>query len=185
MSESVIPSSEHGPAIVLRGPPGAGKTPVAEELRCRLAIPSAFVRLDDGWCAGERRFVGRGRYEDLHDPAAVLIVELGWGEPNPPSFFGATMNPAEWISVLEADRRRVLMFLLWTPLSETLVRKAGRMDLAYAAQAHERYDRGNACSSPAFLARLGSRYHETVIDTSTQTINETPAQILHSAGLCP
>jgi ribose 1,5-bisphosphokinase PhnN len=38
---------EQGVAIVLRGPRGAGKTPVIEELRSRLAIPSAFVRLDN------------------------------------------------------------------------------------------------------------------------------------------
>lgn len=181
----MISISEQGIAIVLRGPPGAGKTPIAEELRSRLTLSSAFVRLDDGWCAGEQRFLGQARYNDLHDPAAVLIVELGWGEPNPPSFFGATMNPAEWVAVLKADRRRVFMFLLWTPLSETLARKTGRMDLAYATQAHGKYDQGNACSSPAFLARLGGCYYETMIYTSTQTVNETAAQILRSVGLCP
>jgi CopG antitoxin of type II toxin-antitoxin system len=76
-----------------------------------------------------------------------LIGKLGWGEPNPPLFSGATINSEEWIAVLAAGRRRVFIFLLWTPLSETLARKMGRMGLAYAARMHGKYDHVTACSS--------------------------------------
>jgi hypothetical protein len=35
-------------------------------------------------------------------------------EPCDWSFSGATRNPREWISLLEADGRQILSFLLWT-----------------------------------------------------------------------
>lgn len=170
-------------AIVLRGPPGAGKTPIANAICSRISVPTKFVVLDEGWCAGEKRFDPTTRYDDLRSSADVLIVELGWAEPSPPLFAGATLNPSEWLRVLEEERRRVFMFLLWTPLGHTLARKTGRMDLLYAALAHERYMPGNVCSATAFAVRLGHRGNEVLHDTSMKSVDDVAEEVLRAAGI--
>lgn len=165
-------------AIVLRSPPGAGKTPVADEIRRRLRVTTGFVRLDDFWCPGEKRFAGHCRYWDLLDNSDVLIVELGYGEPSPEEFFGASRNPGEWLNILETAGREVFFFLLWIPVAETIRRKQGRMDPAYAREAHQRYDEGNVCSQTAFLTRLPRRFPELLIRTDQQPLQVTVDQIL-------
>lgn len=168
-------------AIVLRGPPGAGKTPVANELRRRIRGTTGFVRLDDFWCQGEKRFAGQCRYWDLVDNSDVLIVELGYGEPAPEVFFGATRNPGEWLSVLEAAGREVFFFLLSVPLAEAIERKQGRMDSAYVQVAHRRYDDGEVCSHEVFFSRVSKPFSEPLIRTDTQGtqwIEATVDQIL-------
>ena len=79
-------------ALILRGPPGAGKSTVAKILLA-LCPSSVWVELDRHWGKGEKRFLKSGRYWDLRDPRKVLIVELGWGEPLGGRFPGATRNP--------------------------------------------------------------------------------------------
>ena len=79
-------------AIVLRGPPGAGKSNVARALEL-LHSNSGRVELDQYWGIGEKRFVGSCRYWDLRNPPDFLIVELGYGEPDGEAFPGATKCP--------------------------------------------------------------------------------------------
>jgi hypothetical protein len=123
------------------------------------------------------------RYADLHCPSDVLVVELGWGEPDPPTFLGATKNPQEWMTRLEQDGRSVSLFLLWISRDLTVARKTGKMDPLYAALAHERYMPDRPCSSVGFLSRLQTPRTETVIDTSSQDVQTTAAQVMRSAGV--
>ena len=139
-----------------------------------------FVNLDDGWCSGEKRFRGQDRYSDLVDDADVLIVELGYGEPLPETFPGASRNPNEWMTVLQTSGRQVFLFMLWVPVAEAVTRKLGRMDAAYVRTAHRRYDQGGVCSQSVFLSRLGNPFVETMIRTDQQTPEATVEQILRT-----
>src|SRR5277367_1605436 len=74
--------------IILRGPPGTGKSTVADEIR-RIAISSsrtaAIVNLDNGWCADQRpaKQEGQEKYPELVGRTQdVIIVELAQGEPS-------------------------------------------------------------------------------------------------------
>jgi hypothetical protein len=165
-------------AVILRGPPGAGKTPVADELRKRGRGTTGFARLDDFWCFGEKRFAGHCRYWDLADNADALIVELGYGEPSPEVFLGASRNPGEWLTVLEAAGREVFFFLLWIPLAEALKRKQGRMEPNDVQIAHRRYDEGGVCSQAVFLPRFAKAFSEVLIRTDQQGLEATVDQIL-------
>ncbi len=42
-------------AVILRGPPGGGKTTVAEDLMHELGDRASLVNLDDGWGKDESR----------------------------------------------------------------------------------------------------------------------------------
>lgn len=80
-------------AIILRGPPGGGKTTTARKLIERLGDSRATkIVLDEWWSPGEPRFEGGpGRYRDLWGKTSdVLVLELGWGEPAGEAFLGAT-----------------------------------------------------------------------------------------------
>jgi hypothetical protein len=170
-------------AIVLRGPPGAGKTTIACEIRRRLKVTTGFVMLDTFWYPGEKRFEGHCRYWDLIDDCDALIIELGYGEPEPEKFFGATKNPGEWLHILEAGGREVFFFLLWAPIAESLLRKQGRMESSYAREAHQRYDDGNACSQSVFIPRLLRPVFEPLIRTDQHSIQATADQILAAVQL--
>ena len=102
-------------AVVLRGPPGAGKTTIGKKLvQSLLGIETDLIILDRGWGKGEYRFVGgSGRYADLRGHAsAVLALELGWGEPEGEEFAGATRNPREWYDVLQSEGRDIVLVRL-------------------------------------------------------------------------
>jgi predicted ATPase len=119
-------------AIILRGPPAAGKTKTTEALLQRLGLPSPPVpgkriSLDDGWGTGEIR-LSPDPYSDVAAASEeVVILELGCGE----IYFraqldsqacwlldarpGATRNPKEWVDLLKSQGRDTRSFLLWAP----------------------------------------------------------------------
>lgn len=168
-------------AIVLRGPPGTGKTTILNALQRHYRLPlNSHVTLDDFWFPGEKRFADHCRYWDLRDQPDVLLIELGYGEPLGEVFAGATKNPGEWVSILEADRREVFFFLLDIDKAECLRRVAARGNLAsqYTEMAWNRYAPGAVCSSAAFSSRIGSRHSEDVINTKDKDLAAAVKHIL-------
>jgi hypothetical protein len=103
-------------AVILRGPPAIGKSSVTKLLAAKI-LPGSTKRidLDDGWGKDQnRRFPpGERRYADLKTPEDLLVLELGCGEPGG-GLLGATLNPREWVSILESEGRQIHAFLLWT-----------------------------------------------------------------------
>lgn len=153
-------------AIVLRGAPGAGKSPVADALRERYTLPkSSHVSLDTFWGPGQKRFAGHCRYWDLRDQPDVLIIELGYGEPHGGSFLGATKNPREWVSILENDGREIFFFLLQVSQCEGQRRKKAKGDPVYSPEVYKRYEADGECSHTVFSALLGNGHLEEPIDT--------------------
>ena len=93
-------------------------------------------------------------------------------------FLGASRNPGEWLTVLEATGRAVFFFVLWIPLAEALKRKQGRMEPAYVTMAHRRYDEGGVCSQAVFCSRFARPVSELLIRTDQQQLEATVDQIL-------
>ena len=172
-------------AIVLRGPPGAGKTSLANALQALYRLPrNSHVVLDAFWGKGEKRIASSCRYWDLRDQSDVLIIELGYGEPLSESFTGATKNPREWISILENDGREVFFFLLQISQSEAVRRVSRRTDLTseYAQAAHDRYKEGGVCSSATFSALLSNGHSEETINTEETDLVTTVVRIVTKIG---
>jgi hypothetical protein len=119
--------SEQRIAILLRGRIGAGKTTVGRIIRKQFDISDdAFILLDQGWGRRppddwRRRARDANRYYDLANQSGrpIVLIELSWGED-------ATLNPREWLDLLEAQGRSVLYFRLVVSLRTSLARMIER-----------------------------------------------------------
>jgi hypothetical protein len=160
----------------LRGPPAIGKSSVTKLLAEKM-LPSSTkqIALDQGW--GQRqnwRFpAGDGRYADLKAPEDLLVLELGCGEPGG-GVLGATLNPREWVSVLESEGRQIHAFLLWTDYDtwqKRLLVKAPEGDPG----AHQFYRLFERQAWKDFPAKAAVR--EAVIDTTSITKEEVADRI--------
>jgi hypothetical protein len=170
-------------AIVLRGPPGGGKTTIAHALQDHFGLPRhSHIMMDDGWGTDQPRFTGIGRYADLRNQPDVLIIELGFGEPYGQAFPGATKNPAEWVRILKEEGREIFYFVLQLSLAQTIRRVRQRSDIPIevAELAHHRYDSGAVCSNEIFSSLVGAP--QQVIDTEQVNFKETIAKILTTVG---
>ena len=170
-------------AIVLRGAPGAGKSPVADALRGHYTLPkSSQVSLDTFWGPGQKRFAGHCRYWDLRDQPEVLIIELGYGEPHGRSFLGATKNPREWVSILENDGREIFFFFLQVSEDEGRRRKKAKGDPEYPPDVYKRYEGEGECSHVVFSALLGNGHPEEPIDTEKTNVAGMVDRIITKVG---
>lgn len=170
-------------AIVLRGAPGSGKSPVADALREPYPLSmSSHVSLDTLWGPGQKRFAGHCRYSDLRDQPDVLIIELGYGEPKGKSFLGATKNPREWVSILENDGREIFFFLLQVSQSEGDQRKKAKGEPPHHPEAYDRYEAGRECSHMVFSGLLGKGHSEETIDTEKTNVAGMVDRIVTKVG---
>jgi hypothetical protein len=115
-------------AIILRGPPGVGKSAVRNLLRSDLGQAARFINLDAYWGKNEWRYSQPDfRYADLllaTEP--VLLVELAWGEPDGLAFPGATRGANEWVKILRSAKREIFPFLLTAQWNDILARLTKR-----------------------------------------------------------
>lgn len=118
-------------AIILRGPPGVGKSAVCTAVRGHFGPDARHVNLDLYWGRGEWRYEQQEfRYADLQlAPEPVLVIELAWGEPDRLLFPGATRGAAEWIGILQRAGREVFPFYLtadWNDILKRLLERHGQ-----------------------------------------------------------
>lgn len=118
-------------AIILRGPPGVGKSAVRKVLQGHLGKSSRHIDLDSYWGKGEWRYAQpEFRYADLQLAAEpVVLVELAWGEPDGLDFPGATRGADEWMGILRWAGREIFPFFLtakWADILKRLTARHGR-----------------------------------------------------------
>lgn len=118
-------------AIILRGPPGVGKSAVRKSLQYRLGNSARHIDLDAYWGAGEWRYAQpEFRYADLQlAKEPVVVVELAWGEPDGLAFPGATRAADVWLGILQQAGRQVFPFFLsaqWSDILKRLTARHGR-----------------------------------------------------------
>jgi broad-specificity NMP kinase len=118
-------------AVILRGPPGVGKSAVRKQLQGQLGEAARYINLDAYWGKGEWRYAHpEFRYADLQLAAEpVLVVELAWGEPDGLTFPGATRGANEWIGILQTAKRAIFPFFLtadWSDILKRLTDRHGR-----------------------------------------------------------
>jgi broad-specificity NMP kinase len=125
--EDVSTSPVHK-AIILRGPPGVGKSAIRNVLRAHLGKSARYINLDAYWGKDEWRYSQPDfRYADLQlAKEPVLVVELAWGEPDGLTFPGATRGANEWMSILQKAKREIFPFFLTAEWNDILKRLTDR-----------------------------------------------------------
>lgn len=118
-------------AIILRGPPGVGKSAIRNLLRSQIGPAARSINLDAYWGRDEWRYAQPDfRYADLQlATEPVLLVELAWGEPAGLAFPGATRGASEWVEILQKAKRKIYPFLLIASWNDILKRLMERHPL--------------------------------------------------------
>lgn len=109
-------------AIVVRGPSGAGKTPLIKELARNLSkeITVRCIILDrHSGVSSNHRPRSYHNLDSLSEDC--ILIELGDGGD-------ATRNPHKWVDKLSSQGYSVYLFLLEAPLDELRKRTANRTD---------------------------------------------------------
>src|SRR3954466_7338745 len=124
-------SSHAAKAVILRGPPGVGKSAVRKVLQGHLGKSGRHIDLDAYWGRGEWRYAKpEFRYADLQlATEPVVVVELAWGKPDGLAFPGATRGADEWMGILRRAGRELFPFFLtaaWSDILKRLTDRHGR-----------------------------------------------------------
>ena len=175
-------------AIVLHAPPAVGKTEIWKRIKERF-LEASNISLDDGWGTGEGRYNGGdGRYADLAQAkSAILVVELGWGEPAGLASYGATRNAGEWVGVLQAAGRSIFPFLLWADYPDAVCRLRHRQ--AARRQPFSRVLEGVGVRAmyenkdPLFTFPSIADFTEVRINTTNRPYKDVAEEIMGIAGL--
>ena len=174
-------------AIILRGPPGVGKSAVRVVLREHLGQSARYINLDAYWGKGEWRYMEPAfRYADLQlATEPVLVVELAWGEPDGLVFPGATTGADEWIGILQRAKREIFLFFLtaeWTDILKRLRDRHGHDGhdnvLAELGRASFYEHKHHLFSYPAIPGIT-----ERTIDTTGKTADSVAKEIIKVAGI--
>lgn len=174
-------------AIVLRGPPGVGKSAVRDQLRRHLGRSARHINLDVYWGKGEWRYEQPAfRYADLQLAAEpVLVVELAWGEPDGLAFPGATRGAHEWMGILQRAKRETFPFFLtaeWEDILKRLTERHGQHAnhnvLAELGRASF-YEHGHSL----FRYPVVPGVTERTVDTTGKTAESVAAVIRKAAGV--
>lgn len=174
-------------AIILRGPPGVGKSAVRNLLRGHLGKSARHINLDAYWGKGEWRYTQpEFRYADLQlATEPVLVVELAWGEPDGLIFPGATRGADEWMGILQKAKREIFPFFLTAEWSDILKRLTDR---------HGHEGQHNILAELGRASFYEHHHHlfcypeipgitERTIDTTGKTAESVAQMIIKSAGL--
>ncbi|MCE9567026.1 MAG: hypothetical protein K8U57_33910 [Planctomycetes bacterium] len=174
-------------AIILRGPPGVGKSVVRESLRRELGPAARHINLDAYWGKGEWRYSQPDfRYADLQlalEP--VLLVEFAWGEPEGLPFPGATRGADEWVNILQNAKREIFPFLLTAAWSDILKRLTGRHGHDMRANVLDELGRASFYEHkhPMFTYPVIPGFKERAIDTTGKTEEAVVDEIRRVVGL--
>lgn len=172
-------------AIILRGPPGVGKSAVRNLLRQHLGDSARFINLDSYWEKNEWRYAEPDfRYADLQlATEPVLLVELAWGEPDNLAFPGATRGANEWVSILRKVNREIFPFLLtadWNDIVNRLTHRHGDhadvLDQLGRASFYEHHH-------PMFTYPSIPGFIERTINTSNRTEESVANEIKKVVGI--
>lgn len=182
MSTAPVPK-----AIILRGPPGVGKSAVRDLLRRHFGQTARAINLDAYWDKDEWRYAQPDfRYADLQlarEP--VLLVELAWGEPPGLSFPGATRGAKEWVEILQKANRKIFPFLLVADWYDILKRLTDR----HGPHAHQNVlDQLGRVSfyehkHPLFTYPVIPGFTELTIDTTGRTEESVAEEIKKVIGV--
>jgi len=159
-------------AIVIRGPPGAGKTSLIRELEANVSkeMTVRCLTLDHHSGAPSNH-----RPRNYHNMGSLsedcVLIELGDGGD-------ATRNPDKWVGKLTSQGYSVHLFLLKAPLDELRKRTSIRKDwldgLTLGSWNSYRYDQNFI----GFHKKLG--LDQVEIDTTQATSSEAAEIILRS-----
>ncbi|MBN9122678.1 MAG: hypothetical protein J0I06_26615 [Planctomycetes bacterium] len=174
-------------AIILRGPPGVGKSAVRTLLQGHLGKSARYINLDAYWGKDEWRYAQpEFRYADLQlATEPVLVVELAWGEPDGLIFPGATRGANEWMSILQRAKREIFPFFLtaaWKDILNRLTERHGHKGhhdvLAELGRASFYEHRHYLFSYPEIPGIT-----ERTIDTTGKTADSVAEAIMGMAGV--
>jgi hypothetical protein len=174
-------------AIILRGPPGVGKSAVREQLQSHLGKSARYINLDAYWGKGEWRYSQpEFRYADLQlATEPVLLVELVWGEPSGMTFPGATRGANEWVAILQKAKRQIFPFLLIAEWKDILERLMARHGQDHHQNVLEQLGRGSFYEHNHHLFTYPEipGFTERTIDTTGRTAESVAAEIKKVAGV--
>lgn len=174
-------------AIILRGPPGVGKSAVRNQLRGHLGKQARFIDLDAYWGNGEWRYSEpEFRYADVQlATEPVLLMELAWGEPPGLAFPGATRGASEWVGILQKAKRKIFPFLLIADWDAILKRLTERHGQHRDGDVLESLGRGSFYEHNHYLFTYPDMpgFSERTIDTTGKTTDSVADEIIAWASL--
>jgi hypothetical protein len=174
-------------AVILHGPPAAGKSMISAEICRRLGAEAKAINLDDGWGGpDDQRDRSRASgYSDIQGATErVLVIELAYGEPAAANGKGATREAERWVNLLREDGRKLYAYLLWRTwpdAGQQLFRRDGMNRDFFLARLNTYMLYVQLDDRTRFSAAVGLEEHKIVV--SGRSINDVAREIMTRSGL--